>query len=129
MVRRLAAGLALAFAGCGSPDGAVPVTGTVAWPGGELTGHIIEVSLATDPTVRGFGTIDSSGRFNLERLVDGKTAAGLQPGDYRARLIINDEGDGQTKRPKVPARYLDFKTAGWSVTVPPGAVTLTVAAK
>lgn len=129
MVRRFVTGAALVIAGCGSPDGAMPVTGTVEWPGGELTGHTIEVSLATDPTVRGFGTIEPDGRFSLERLVDGKTVAVLLPGDYRARLIINDEGDGQTKKPKVPARYLDFKTAGWPVQVPPGAVPLTIAAK
>jgi hypothetical protein len=132
--RRIARGvgfvLALALAGCSRTKNEHPVAGTITWPGGDLSGHIVEVALATDPTVRGFGTIGPDGRFELERLVEGKTAPGLSAGEYQARLILNDEGDGQTKKPKVPARYLDFRTAGWSVQVPTATdVTLTVAAK
>ena len=131
MLRLFACGAAVALlAGCGGSDGAVPVAGQVAWPGGDLAGHMVEVAQVNDPTVRGFGTIGPDGRFALERLVDGKTAPGLPPGEYKARLILSDEGDGQTKKPKVPARYLDVRTAGWSVTVPAsGDVALTVAAK
>lgn len=126
----LCGAVAAALTGCGGSDGAVPVSGRVAWAGGDLSGHLVEVAHPSDPAVRGFGTIGPDGRFTLERLVDGKTAPGLPPGEYKARLILNDEGDGQTKRPKVPARYLDVKTAGWSVTVPAtGDVALTVATK
>ena len=122
--------LLLALAGCSSGDGAQPVSGTVAWSGGSLSGHMVEVASTSDPNVRGFGTIGADGRFTLERLVAGKTASGLQAGSYQARLILNDEGDGQTKKPNVPSRYLDFKTSGWSVQVPTsGDVALTVAAK
>jgi hypothetical protein len=122
--------LALALAGCSTNRNEHPVTGTVTWPGGDLAGHTVEVALATDPTVRGFGTIGTDGRFKLERLVEGKLTPGLPSGEYQARLILNDEGDGQTKKPKVPPRYLNFKTAGWSVQVPTTAdVTLTLAAR
>lgn len=131
MFRNLIGGaLVLAAAGCGGSSGAHPVAGTVNWSGGDLAGHLVEFAHPTDPNVRGFGTIGPDGRFALERLSDGKTAPGLPAGTYQARVVINDEGDGQTKKPKVPARYLDFKTSGWSVQVPPpGDVTLTVAAK
>jgi hypothetical protein len=125
-----AACLTLALAGCGTKDDAHAVAGTVAWAGGDLGGHMVEVTLATDETQRGFGTIGPDGKFSLERLVAGKTAPGLPPGTYHARLILADEGDGQTKKPKVPTRYLNFKTAGWSLQVPPPAdVTLSVAAR
>lgn len=124
------AALALLLAGCGSASTDHAVSGTVSWPGGDLTGHTVEVASTADATVRGFGTIGPGGRFKFERLVNGKVTAGLPPGAYTARLILNDEGDGQTKKPKVPARYLDHKTAGWQVQVPPaGEVALTVAAK
>lgn len=111
-------------------DGSHPASGRVAWAGGDLSGHIVEVSLADDPTKRGFGTIGPDGRFQLERLSDGKTVSGLPAGQYHARLILNDEGDGQTKKLKVPKRYLDFKTAAWSIQVPTaGDVTLRVQGK
>ena len=122
--------LAVSLLGCSTGADGYPVAGTVEWTGGDLTGHLVEASLVSDPTVRGFGTIGSGGRFTLERLVDGKPARGLLAGDYQARLILNDEGDGQTKRPKIPARYLDAKTAGWKLKVPTtGDVTLSVSAK
>lgn len=124
------AALALLLIGCGSATGDHAVSGTVKWDGGDLSGHTVEVASAADPTVRGFGTIGPDGRFTFARLVAGKTAPGLLPGVYTARLILNDEGDGQTKKPKVPPRYLDHKTAGWQVQVPPaGEIVLTVAAK
>ena len=48
----------------------------------------------------------------------------------QARLVNVNEGDGQTKRPKIAARYLDFQSSGWSVQVPAsGDVTLNVASK
>lgn len=124
------AALALLLTGCGSASDDHAVSGTVSWPGGALSGHTVEVASTADATVRGFGTIGPNGRFKLERLVNGKVAAGLPPGAYTARLILSDEGDGQTKKPKLPARYLDHKTAGWQVQVPPtGEVALTVSAK
>ncbi|AWM41702.1 hypothetical protein GobsT_72060 [Gemmata obscuriglobus] len=132
---RLARALALALvpalaAGCTRGEGGHPTAGQVVWSGGQLGGHFVEVTRVDDLSVRGFGTIGPDGRFALERLVDGKTVPGLPPGEYQARLILTDEGDGQAKKPNVPARYLDQKTAGWRVTVPaPGDVTLTVAPK
>lgn len=95
----------------------------------DLKGHLIEVALDTEPTVRGSGLIEEGGKFKLEMLDQGKPA-GVKPGSYRARVVIVDEGDGQTPRPKVPARYLDFKTSGWQLTVPTtGEVKLELVAK
>ena len=111
-------------------DGTHPASGRVTWAGGDLSGHIVEVALADDPTKRGFGTIGPDGGVQFARLSEGKTLAGLPAGKYQARLVLNDEGDGQTKKPKVPKRYLDFKTAGWSIEVPgPGEATFTVQGK
>ncbi|MDY3554698.1 hypothetical protein R5W24_003827 [Gemmata sp. JC717] len=130
-VRALALALVPALAaGCTRGESGHTVTGQVAWAGGQLGGHFVEVTRVDDLSVRGFGTIGPDGRFALERLVDGKTVPGLPPGEYQARLILTDEGDGQTRKLKLPVRYLDPKTAGWRVTVPaPGDVTLTVAPK
>ena len=111
-------------------DGSHPASGRVTWAGGDLSGHIVEVTLADDPTKRGFGTIGPDGSVQFARLSEGKTVAGLPAGKYQARLILNDEGDGQTKKPGVPKRYLDFKTAAWSIQVPAATeTTLTVQGK
>lgn len=126
----LALTMALLGSGCQSKDAALSVAGTVTWAGGPLTGHFVEVVQSDSPTTRGFGEIGSDGRFKLSRLVDGKTAAGLPPGNFRARLVLSDEGDGVIKKPAVPVRYLDFKTSGWTVSVPvSGDVTWSVPAK
>jgi hypothetical protein len=105
-------------AGCERAIEGHPVSGVVLWSGGGLAGHHVDVGLSSDETTRAFGTIDSAGRFQLERYVAGKTHSGVPAGNYLARLILNDEGDGQTKKVNVPARYLDFKTSGWSIQVP-----------
>ena len=70
------------------------------------------------------------GQFKLETYENGQTQTGAREGTYEARLVIVDEGDGQSKKPKVAPRYLKFRTAGWTVQVPPAdEVKLTVAAK
>lgn len=107
-----------------------PVAGAVRWAGGDLTGHAVEFVKDGDPATRGFGSIGPDGAFAVERYAAGRTTRGLPAGTYSARLVLNDEGDGQTKKPRVPSRYFDPKSSGWSVSVPTtGDVTLTVAAK
>lgn len=115
--------------GCGRPDAPTyPVAGRVEVSGGDsaqLAGHHVELARDDDPTVRAAGVIDDSGRFAVETLDGGRVRGGAREGTYRARLILTDEGDGRPK-PKVPRKYLDFATSGWTVQVPPpGEVTLT----
>ncbi len=108
-----------------------PVAGRVQLNGdaGQLAGHHVELVRADDPTVRAAGVIDDGGRFRMETLDNGRVWAGAREGTYRARLILSDEGDGRPK-PKVPKKYLDANTSGWTVQVPPaGDVTLTATTK
>ena len=42
----------------------------------------------------------------------------MPPGDYSVRLLLDAEEVGQATRPRVPKRYLDFKTSGWLIQVP-----------
>jgi hypothetical protein len=104
----------------------------VQWIGGEavlLAGSYVEVAHVSDPTNRAGGVIGSDGRFRLETLIDGKVLPGVREGEYQARLVLADEGDG-TPKPKLPRRYLDFKTSGLTVRVPTeGEVTLILTAK
>jgi hypothetical protein len=123
----------VAAAGCGSAGPRThPVAGRVELVGGgagQLAGHHVEVARADDPTVRAAGVIGPDGRFRLETLAGGKVLPGAWEGEYRARLVLTDEGDG-TKKPKLPRRYLDFKSSGLTVRVPAdGEVTLTLATK
>ena len=114
--------MGVALAGCsGSSYDTQPVSGKVVLPNGDaapLAGHLVEVVRPDDPTVRASGMIRSDGSFELETLQDGKVRRGAKPGNYRARLILSDEGDGQAKKPVVAARFLDHKTSGWTVQVP-----------
>ncbi len=114
--------------GCGGTGPAThPVSGTVQLNGdtAQLAGHHVELVRADDPTVRAAGVIDEGGRFNVETLDNGQRHSGAREGTYRARLVLSDEGDGRPK-PKVPKKYLDANTSGWTVQVPPaGDVTLT----
>lgn len=108
-----------------------PVAGRVQVNGdaAQLAGHHVELVHADDPTVRAAGVIDDGGRFSVETLDGGQRRGGAREGTYRARLILTDEGDGRPK-PKVPKKYLDVNTSGWTVQVPPaGDVTLTATAK
>lgn len=121
-----------ALAGCSDagPE-TYPVAGRVEVGGGPglLAGHHVELTRTDDPTARAAGVIDGAGRFRVETLDRGRVKGGAREGSYHARLVLADEGDGRPK-PKVPRKYLDFKTSGWTVQVPAaGDVTLTVAPK
>jgi len=118
--------------GCGGGGPAThPVSGRVQLTGDAtaLAGSHVELVRADDPSVRAAGVIDDGGRFSVETLDNGRRQSGAREGSYRARLILSDEGDGRPK-PKVPKKYLDANTSGWTVQVPPpGEVTLTLSAK
>jgi hypothetical protein len=138
--RRLKCGVAVilsvvAGAGCGGSNGEKKhaVTGQIVYSGGDLatlTGHNVELALTSNPTIRSYGVIEPDGRFKLETYENGQTQAGAREGTYEARLVIVDEGDGQSKKPKIAARFLKFQMAGWTVQVPPvNDVKLTLTAK
>lgn len=96
----------------------------------QLSGHLIEIAATDDYTQRASGVIDQHGRFTLETLDQGEVKPGVNAGQYMARLLIVDEGDGQTKKPKIAKKYLNFQTAGWKVQVPnSGEVQFTVTTK
>lgn len=96
----------------------------------QFKGHQIEATLVDNPEVKASGMIEADGSFTLETLDKGTLYSGAREGKYQARIVLVDEGDGQTKKPKVPRSYLQNKTSGWSVQVPAqGEVTLTLASK
>jgi hypothetical protein len=107
--------------GCGSSTELQTAKGEVQWADGnvgDLTNHLVELINTANPSQRSSGVITDNGRFELTTLEDGLVQKGIKPGNYEARIIIVDEGDGQSKKPKLPKRYLDAKTAGWSVQIP-----------
>ncbi|QEL15034.1 hypothetical protein [Limnoglobus roseus] len=135
-LRTLAAAVltTIAAAGCGNSGPKThAVTGQVVYTGGDvaqLAGHNVEVALSSDPNVRAYGVIEPNGRFKLQTYENGKIIRGAKEGAYDARVVIADEGDGQSKKPKLAVRYLKFNTSGLKVNVPAtDDVQLTVATK
>lgn len=124
----------LLAAGCaaGGPQ-AHAVDGRVTWPAGDsssLAGNHIEAIQVQDPDVRASGLIGADGRFALETLEKGKLLKGAVQGNYQVRLVLVDEGDGASRKLKIPKRYLDIKKSGWSLQVPAReAVNLVIASK
>lgn len=110
-------------AGCGEAGLVTyPIEGRVVIEAGgpeSLEGQFVEVALVEDPSKRATGIIGSDGKFKLETLDKGQVWGGARPGKYQARLTLNDEGDGSVKKPRIPRKYLDFKSSGWSLQVPP----------
>lgn len=114
--------LALLFAGCANEGSkAHKVSGKVVVESGEvqqLAGHLVEVVSINDPSLRASGTIEKDGRFRLESLEQGKVVGGVKPGSYKAKITIVDEGEGQAKQPKIPARFLSYDSSGWDLIIP-----------
>lgn len=124
----------LLAAGCaaGGPQ-THAVDGRLTWQAGDssaLAGNHIEAVQVQDPDVRASGFIGADGRFALETLEKGKLLKGALQGNYQVRLVLVDEGDGAPRKLKIPKRYLDTKTSGWSLQVPAReAVNLVIASK
>jgi hypothetical protein len=117
--------LLLLFAGCSSqPIKTQPVSGNVQIKDGDaaiLTGSTIELQSESDETLRPYGNIDSSGKFTVKTLYQGKLLAGAPEGKYKARLILADQGDeGVPKRKgnEVHRRFFEFGKSGLSISVP-----------
>jgi hypothetical protein len=114
-----------AVAGCGS-DGpkTYTVRGRVEVAGGgakHLVGANVEAALDSDPTVRASGVIEPDGTFSLETLHEGKILKGAQAGNYKARIILSDDGDRESKRQQrtaVHPKFFKFETSGLAFQVP-----------
>ncbi|HKB06076.1 MAG TPA: hypothetical protein VKD90_28030 [Gemmataceae bacterium] len=127
--RILAAAIAFAglcgMAGCG-PDGpkTYTVRGRVEVAGGEakhLAGANVEAALDSDPTQRASGVIEPDGTFALETLHEGKILKGAQAGSYKARIVLSDDGDRESKRQQrtaVHPKFFKFETSGLTFQVP-----------
>ena len=114
----------LAFAGC-SPSGPAvhAVKGQVELTGGDiapLAGHIVEVALASDPSVRASGEIKPDGKFQLESLLDGKIRSGALEGKYVARIVLADDDPQQrrTAAQTIHPKFLKFESSGLGLEVP-----------
>jgi hypothetical protein len=126
----------LGLVGCGSNGPKThAIAGRIELQGGDvaqLTGSTLEVSLVSDPTVRGFGEIQPDGSFRLQSLQAGELRTGVLEGRYTARIIPNDE-DGESRKRATKAiapRYLKFETSGLSVESPgSGEIVLSIAAR
>jgi hypothetical protein len=123
--------------GCG-PDGPKmhTVRGRVEVAGGDakhLAGANVEAALDSDPTKRASGVIEPDGTFTLETLHEGKILKGAQAGSYKARIVLSDDGDRESKRQQrtaVHPRFFKFETSGLAFQVPPnGDVVLQVSPK
>ena len=97
-----------------------------------LGGSTIEAVSVVDPNVRASGEIKPDGSFQLETLHDGRIRKGAPEGEYKVRVILNDD-DNAAKRRAAKAlakRYLKTETANLPLQVPaPGQVTLAVSAQ
>src|SRR4051812_20333836 len=105
----------IALAGCG-PAGpkTYPVQGRIDGPA--PPGWHVEAALESDPTVRASGVIDADGRFALETLHQGRVLRGAPGGRSLVRLVRDDEA---RRGRGVARRYLDWKSSGFALRVPP----------
>jgi hypothetical protein len=74
-------------AGCGDPDGAVPVAGTITLDGQPLAGVQVtfdQPDLGANANVAYTGRTDSQGHYTLESTSD--KSSGIKPGKYRVAL-------------------------------------------
>lgn len=127
----------LALTGCGGSSGpkTYAVEGRVTLSGGDpaaLAGHYIETTKQGSAETA-FAVIEPDGRFKLESLHAGNLAKGATEGDYQVRLVLSDDIINANRKPAkspVAAKYLQFKSSGLSLHVPPkGDVALMVTAK
>ena len=110
------------------PSAGPPVAGRVVVRGlpadgqSPLEGSRVRFESAANPKFAGVGVIDADGSFRAATVAGGVPAAGLPPGEYRARIEPSRDGGAV-----VAAKYLSAKTSGLTVTVPPaGEVVLAV---
>ena len=99
------------------------VQGQVQLQGGDistLSGHVIEVALASDPRVRASGEIKPDGKFELESLLDGKIKKGALEGKYTARIVLADDDPQQrrTAAQTIHPKFLKFESSGLGLEVP-----------
>jgi hypothetical protein len=115
--------LAVATLGCTGGAATHPVKGQFQLEGGDasqLSGHVVEAVLETDPQVRASGEIQSDGSFTLESLHAGVIQEGATAGKYQARIVLSDD-DGERRRAAAKAlnpKYFAFEKSGLAFEVP-----------
>ncbi len=117
------AGLMLAV-GCGTSGPELfTVQGKVELSGGDLNqfaGSTIEIARVGDDLIRGFGQVEPDGTFRLQSLIGGELREGVLEGQYRARIIPNDE-DGtarQAATKQFDKQFLNYQSSGLELSVP-----------
>jgi hypothetical protein len=131
-----ALGAALALvgtAGCGAPKSkALTVTGKIVYKGtGEsatrLSGGYVCLQSVTDPNNKPVGQIEDDGTFFLGTVVEGQNLGGVQPGEYRVRVVPPASGEtGKLAAGVIDPRFMSFDKSGIKVTVAAGENTLTL---
>jgi hypothetical protein len=112
-----------------------PVAGKVEVQDGDvapLVASHVELMQDADPLLRPSGKIDSSGRFTIQTLSQGKLHEGAPEGTYHVRIVLADQSDeGVPKRIGDPVhkRFLDFDKSALTLAVPSGDYTIRVAKK
>lgn len=143
------------LAGCAREPMTHPVSGRIVFEKGNLkdwVGEAVEFQSTSEPDTRAFGKINEDGTFTLSTWQEGDALNGAVTGTLRGRLIMDimdiedekeGEGDKDVKAVKaengekgmkkaksvkgVPAKYANFDTSGWEITVPvTGELVLTV---
>jgi hypothetical protein len=110
--------------GCGEKTARTyPVKGRLELPAttvNALAGHTLEIALNADNRIRAAGEIQADGSFELKTVQDGRVLEGSVPGEYVARIVLNDD-DAQKRAAAAKAihsRYLRFEKSGLVLTVP-----------
>jgi len=88
----------------------------------DLADANIEAVLESDNMMRASGTIASDGTFDLEMVLSGVLVRGALEGDYRARIVLTDDGGKEATRKRraaISPRFLSTTTSGMSFKVPP----------
>lgn len=110
--------------GCGSKGPKThPVVGKIELETGDvadLAGSNIEAASLADPTIRASAEIQSDGSFKLETLHEGVIKKGAIEGEYRVRIILNDDDPKSRKRAAkaIARRFLEFDTSGLLLAAP-----------
>jgi hypothetical protein len=116
----------LLLAGCGSKHGTTTYTvrGIVLnkRSGAPVTnfenGLVILDSSAGPANAIVQGTIEMDGTFAVGSVIEGKSIAGVLPGDYRVRVVpLPDDASGRGNRRLIDPRFMRFETSGLRLTV------------
>ncbi len=116
--------LMLGLAGCkgeNPPPKTYAVSGKVVAKGANiklLVGSYVHFQLVSNPSVVAVGEIEDDGNFTLGTVYEGKSLPGALAGEYRVRLQVLEDEEGQPRRIIHP-RFTDFEKSRLKFTVKP----------